>query len=166
MNGMRVLCEHILFVLTYALGNEEDTMLKGRYLPEEDMKALLSNRPSNTINAAYIQKVKKTYSEKTDLQEKVRLMHKANRSAKCQGRSFKAVISIGTMRIKVAGSLTVPFDWNEVVKQDFYFSPQPSCLSTMPIWSNVRYPQIVEADQCIADSDKDDVSRYLGISVV
>ena len=178
-NGMRVFCKHILFVLRYALQvDEEDTMLKARYLPEEDVKALLSNKPSNTINAAYIQKVKKSTRKKTDLQEilakhplftlpqKVRLMHKANRSAKCQGRSCKAVISIGIMCIKVEGSLTVPFDRNEAVKQDFYFCPQRSCLSTMPIWSNVRYPQSVEADQGIADSDKDDVARDLGISVV
>ena len=64
-NGMRVFCKHILFVLRYALQvDEEDTMLKAHYLPEEDVKALLSNKPSNTISTAYIQKVKKSTRKK------------------------------------------------------------------------------------------------------
>ena len=36
----------------------------------------------------------------------------------------------------------------------------------MPIWSNVRYPNSVDADVGIADSDKDNVAKDLGIVVI
>ena len=93
-------------------------------------------------------------------------MHKANRSAKCHGRCFKAIISVGTLCLKVIGSLTVPLNRNDAVQQDFYFCPQKACLSSIPIWSNVRYPNSADADAGIPNSDKDNVSKDLGTVVI
>ena len=81
-------------------------------------------------------------------------MHKANRSAKCHGRCCKAIISVGTLSLKVKGLLTVPLNRNDAVQQDFYFCPQKVCLSSMPIWSHVQCPNSVDADAGIADNDK------------
>ena len=51
-------------------------------------------------------------------------MHKANWSSKCYGWCCKAIISVGTIFIKVKGLLTAPLSWNDAGKQDFYFCPQ------------------------------------------
>ena len=93
-------------------------------------------------------------------------MHKANRSAKCHGRCCKVIISVGALCLKVKGSLTVPLNRNNAIQQDFYFCPQKACLSSMPIWSNVRYPNTVDAEAGIADSGKDNVANDLGIVVI
>ena len=93
-------------------------------------------------------------------------MHKANRSAKCHGRCCKVIISVGTLCLKVKGSLTVPLNRNNAIQQDFYFCPQKACLSSMPIWSNVRYPNSVDAEAGIADSGKDNVANDVGTVVI
>ena len=36
----------------------------------------------------------------------------------------------------------------------------------MPIWSNVQYPNSIDADAGIDDSDKDNVAKDLGIVVI
>ena len=82
-------------------------------------------------------------------------MRKANRTVKCHGHCCRAIISVGTLCLKVKGSLSVPLNRNDAVKQDFYFCPQKFFVSSMPIWSNVRYPNSVDADAGVADSDKD-----------
>ena len=71
--------------------------------------------------------------------QKVRLVHKANRSMKCHGRCCKAIISVGTLCLKVEVSLTLSFNRNNAIQQDLCFCPQKVWLSSMPIWSNVRY---------------------------
>ena len=68
--------------------------------------------------------------------------------------------------LKVKGSLIVPLNRNDAVQQEFYFCPQKICLSSMPIWSNVRYLNGVDADAGIADSDKDNIAKDLGIVVI
>ena len=60
----------------------------------------------------------------------------------------------------------MPLNRNDAVKQEFYFCPQKICLSSMPIWSNVRYLNGVDADAGIADSDKDNIAKDLGIVVI
>ena len=80
---------------------------------------------------------------------------KANQSAKCHGRCCKVIISVGILCLKVIGSLIVPLNRNNAVQQDIYFCPQRVCLSSMLIWSNVQYPNSVDADAGIADSDED-----------
>ena len=94
------------------------------------------------------------------------LMHKANRSAKYHGRFCKAIISVTTLCLKVKGSLTVPLNQNYAVKQDFYYCPQKVCLSSMLIWSNVRYPNSVDSDAGILDSDKGNVAKDLCIVII
>ena len=102
----------------------------------------------------------------SDQPQKVRLMHKANGSAKCHGQCCKAIISVGTFCLKVKGSLTVPLNRNDAIQQDFYFCPQKVCLSSMSIWSCVQYPNSGDADAAIADSDKNYVAKDLRIAVV
>ena len=60
----------------------------------------------------------------------------------------------------------MPLNRNDVIQQDFYFCPYEICLSSIPIWSNVRYLHSVDADTGIADSDKDNVAKDLGIVVI
>ena len=97
--------------------------------------------------------------------QKIRLMHKANRSAKCNGRCCKTIISVNTLCLNVKGSLTVPLNRNDVIQQDFSFWPHKFCLSSMQIWSNVRYLNSVHADRGIADTDIENVAKHLAIVV-
>ena len=60
----------------------------------------------------------------------------------------------------------MPLNRNDAIQQDFYFCRQKVCLSSMPIWSNMRYPISVDADASIADSDKDNVAKDLVIVVI
>ena len=87
--------------------------------------------------------------------QKVLLMHKANRSAKCHGQCCKANISVGSLCLKVKGLLTVPLSENDIIQQDFYFCPQKVCLSSMPVCSNVQYLHSVDAEADIAAMDLD-----------
>ena len=93
-------------------------------------------------------------------------MHKTNRSAKCHGRCCEAIISVDTLCLNVKSSLIVPLNRNDEKQQDFYFCPQRFCLSSMPILSNVRYRNSVDADAGIADSGKTYVAMDLGIVVI
>ena len=158
--------------------NESNELLKNRYFSDDDVKAWFYNNPINAINQLYVQKVKKSSRNKSNLQEilsnhplysqpqNVRLVHKTNRSLKCHGRCCKAIISVGTFCLKVKRSLTVPLNRNDAVQEDFYLCPHKVCLSSMPIWSNVRYPNSVDADAGIADSYKDNVAKDLGTAVI
>ena len=60
----------------------------------------------------------------------------------------------------------MPLNRNDAVQHDFYFCPQKICLSSMPIWSNVRYSNSVDVDAGIADSDKYNAVKDLGIVVI
>ena len=62
--------------------------------------------------------------------------------------------------------MTEPLYRNDAVQQDFYFSPQKFSLLSMPTWSNVWYPNSVDAEAGIPDSDKDNVGKDLGIVVI
>ena len=97
--------------------------------------------------------------------QKVRLMHKANQSAKCHGRCCRTIISVNTLCLNVKDSLTVPLNRNNVTQQDFSFCPHNFCLSSMQIWSIVRYLSSAHADRGIADNDIDNVSKHPAIVV-
>ena len=97
----------------------------------------------------------------SDQPQKVRLMHKTNRSAKCHARCREAIISVGTFWLKVKCSVTVPLNRNGALQQGFCFCSQKFCLSSMPLWSNLRYPNSADADAGIADSDKDNFVKDL-----
>ena len=88
-------------------------------------------------------------------------MHKANRSAKCHARCSEAIISVGTLWLKVKYSVTVPLNRNDALQQDFCFCSQKFCLSSMPLWSNLRYLNSADADAGIADIDKGNVVKDL-----
>ena len=127
--------------------NGSSELLKSRYFSENNVKAWFY--PINPIDQQYVQKVEKAAAMSVTCRRYYqiiffRLMHKANRSAKCYGRCCKAIVSVGTLCLKVIGSLTVPLNRKDAVQQDFYFCPQKVCLSSMLIWLNVRYPNSVD----------------------
>ena len=97
----------------------------------------------------------------SDQPQKVRLMHKTNRSAKCHARCREAIISVGTFWLKVKCSVTVPLNRNDALQQDFCFCSQKFCLSSMPLWSNLQYPNSTDAGADIADSDEGNVVKDL-----
>ena len=129
-------------------------MLNSRYFAEDDLKAILAH---NT-DSSYIQNIEKNRRTQQSLKEilqthqlykqpqEVKLIYKIGRSAKCHGRSCKAIISSGTLCLWVKGVLTVPYGRNVSVEQDFYFCSTRKCLANMPVWSNIIYPTQVEAE--------------------
>ena len=140
-NGLRVFCKHLLFVLKYALQVDDDSMLKSRYFSEDDLKEILGH---NT-DSSYIQKVQKNRRTQQSLKDilqthplyhqpqEIKLIYKIGRSAKCHGRSCKAIISSGTLCFWVKGALTVPYGRNVAAKQNFYFCSTRKCLTNMPV---------------------------------
>ena len=136
-NSLRVFCKHILFLLRYVLRNDKSSeLLKTRYFSNDDVKVWFYNNQLNAIDQQYVQKVEKSSHNKCNLQEilsnhtlhnhpqKVRFMHKANRSVKCHGQCYKATIIVGTRYLKVKSSLIVPHNPNDALLQDFYFCSQ------------------------------------------
>ena len=97
--------------------------------------------------------------------QKVRLMHKANRSVKCHSQCCKTIISVGTVCLNVKGSFSVPLNRNDAIQQDLSFCPHKFCFSSMQNWSNVRYLNSAHADRGIADTDKDNVAKHVAIVV-
>lgn len=70
------------------------------------------------------------------------------------------IISVGTLCLKVEGSLTV------LLRCSTAGFLQKICLSRMPIWSNVRYTNNVDANTGIANSHKENVAKDLGIVLI
>ena len=183
-NGLRFLWKQLLFVLRYALQVDDDSMLKSRYFAVDDLNAILAH---NNYSSSYIQGIEKNRRTQQSLKEilqthqlynqpqEVMLIYKIGRSAKCHGRSCKAIISSGTLFLWVKDVLTVAYGRNVAVEQDFYFNVAAEqdfyfcstrkCLANMPVWSNISYPTQVEAEG-ILDSEKSDVQKDLGIPLV
>lgn len=67
------------------------------------------------------------------------------------------IISVGTLCLKVEGLLTV------LLRCSTAGFLQKICLSRMPIWSNVRYPNNVDANTGIANSHKENVAKELSL---
>ena len=174
-NGLRVLCKHILFILKYVFKmHDDEEALKFRYLSEDDVKALFQVYELKGINESFMCD-KTVNNNKRDLRrilqshplfnqpQIVKAIYKIKRSATCQGRSCKALLSIGSLCLKVEGTLTVPFNKEVAVEQSFYFCPKKYCLKS--IWCNVRIPTAIE-NGGVSDLDKNEVGKEFAISMM
>lgn len=70
------------------------------------------------------------------------------------------IISVGTLCLKVEDLLTV------LLRCSTAGFLQKICLSRMPIWSNVRYTNNVDANTGIANSHEENVAKDLGIVLI
>ena len=64
------------------------------------------------------------------------------------------MLNIGDLCLKLIGALTIPYEKNEAVEQIFYFCAKDSCLKTVPVWCNVRYPKLVLVDSSVTDDER------------
>ena len=55
--------------------------------------------------------------------------------------------------MKVEGALPAPYDKNYAQKQIFYFCPKRVCISTPPVWSNVRTPLNIVRGTNVTDEE-------------
>ena len=100
--------------------------LEKLYLDDDDIKSILSK-----------QDIDKQY-----LHEKPK---------KCGNKSkapLQEILEMDPKCLEIEELLTVPFGKDIAVKQIFYFCPSAKCVSKPPVWSNVRFPNVVlkEAD--------------------
>lgn len=70
------------------------------------------------------------------------------------------IISVDTLCLKVEDLLTV------LLRCSTAGFLQKICLSRMPIWSNVRYTNNVDANTGIANSHEENVAKDLGIVLI
>ena len=156
-NKSKVLCQHIIFVVTVALGGMDLVeTLRTRYIGDDALKALLRKQ----IPAKYLQKNKKktkkqfgeilmTSGEYNNVQ--TTLLHKkTTKSTKCT----KCKITI--TRCTNCFVVTVPFNSGKAAPQNFYFCAEPACiLSVPPSWTNIRLPTRFRAPDEITDEERE-----------
>ena len=66
---------------------------------------------------------------------------KLTRSAKCSGLNCKHVLQIGTPCVKVVGAIAAPYEKDFARLQQFFFCAKRQCITTPPVWSNIRRPE-------------------------
>ena len=160
-NKSKVLCQHIIFVVTVALGGMDllET-LRTRYIGDAALKALLRKQ----ILAKYLQKnerkTKKQFDEilmasgKYNNVQTTLLHKKTTKSAKCT--KCKITITRCTNCFVVDDALTVPFNSGKAAPQNFYFCAEPACvLSVPPPWTNIRLPTRFRASHEITDEERE-----------
>ena len=171
INGERVICKHITFVLLNVLKLKDETILSKIWFEETDLTNLFNEAPKQ-IPSDYFQPTEPVNSKKDypailqshplfHQEQKVTLQKKEKRSAQCRG--CRLVLNVGESVLKIEGALTVPYKKNKATEEVIYSCPNPNCIARMPKWTNVRKVEKVEVSENITPAEKTELFNLFRI---